>query len=105
MNEQQSYTQSMDVAPVDPEREFSQGQKNPVYGGGGIAGSQARGFLRDPYESGGSFDNVMRQRERAADPFGLRNVNVSSRAMGRTNYASMDIKPPEEVRRAGGIYG
>lgn len=105
MNEQESYTQSIDVAPVDPEREFAQAQKSPVYGGGGISGSQARGFHRDAYESGGSFDNVMRQRERAADPFGTRNIKVDSRAMGRTNYANMDIKPPAEVMKAGGTYG
>lgn len=105
MNEQESYTQSIDVAPVDPEREFAQAQKSPVYGGGGISGSQARGFHRDAYESGGSYDNVMRQRERAADPFGMRNLKVDSRSMARTNYANMDIKPPAEVLKAGGTYG
>jgi len=105
MNEQESYTKSIDVAPVDPEREFAQAQKSPVYGGGGISGSQARGFHRDAYESGGSFDNVMRQRERAADPFGMRNIKVDSRSMGRTKMADMDIKPPDQVLKAGGIYG
>lgn len=104
MNEQQSYTQSIETAPVDPEREFHRQTTDSGYGAG-IAGSQGRSFVRDPYESGGSFDNTLRQRERAADPFGLRNIRVDSRSMGRTKMASMDITPPEEVRKAGGIYG
>jgi hypothetical protein len=104
MNEKESYTQSLATAPVNPDRDFHRQMSDSGYGAG-IAGSQGRSFARDPYESGGSFDNTMRQRERAADPFGLRNVRVDSRSMGRTKMASMDINPPEEVRKAGGIYG
>lgn len=104
MNEEQSYTQSLATTPVNPERDFARQTSDGGYAGG-IAGSEGRSFARDPYESGGSYDNVLRQRERAADPFGLRNISVSSRSVGRTNMANMDIKPPEEVRKSGGIYG
>jgi hypothetical protein len=104
MEENQSYTQAMQTTPVNAERQFAQAQKS-LYGGGGIAGSEARGFIRDPYESGGAFDNPMRERERAADPFGLRNVRVDSRNTNRTRMASMEISPPAEVLKAGGIYG
>lgn len=104
MKEQQSYTQSLETAPVNPERDFHRQTSDGGYAAG-IAGSQGREFARDPFESGGIYNNTMRQRQAAQDPSHLRNIRVDSRSMGRTNYASMDIKPPEEVKRAGGIYG
>lgn len=111
MNEQQPYTQSLETAPINPDRDFHR----QTTGGGyeaGIAGSQGRSWTRDPYQSGGSFDNYARKRVQAADPFGLRNVgNINSRTLNRTNqpnqptqYASMEISPPQEVLRAGGLY-
>lgn len=103
MNEQQPYTQSLEAAPINPDRDFHR----QTTGGGyeaGIASSQGRSITRDPYESG---DYALRKREQAADPFGLRNVgNITSRTLNRTNqptqYASMEISPPQEVLRAGG---
>ena len=105
MNEKDPYTQSLDVAPVNPERDFHRQTSDGGYAGG-IAGSEGRGFARDAFESGGIFDNTMRQRERAADPMGTRNVKVGSRSMARTNYADMSIEPPAQVLKSGGgIYG
>jgi hypothetical protein len=105
MNENQPYTQSMEVAPVDPERDFARSTKDPY--ALGIAGSPGRSFSRPAYESGGGFDNVMRQREmaqRTLDPASALNT-VNSRSMTRTQYPDMAIKPPQEVMKSGGIYG
>lgn len=105
MNENQSYTQPMDVSPIDPERDFARSMKDPY--SLGIAGSPGRSFSRDAYEGGGSFDNTMRQREmaqRTLDPNSALNT-VNSRSMTRTQYPDMAIKPPQEVMKAGGIYG
>jgi len=102
MNERQSYTQSVQNAPVDPDREFTRQMKDGGYEAG-IAGSQGRQFSRPTYESGGAYDNVLRRREMAEDPFGLRNLRPASRATTRTAYASMDISPPPDVLKAGGM--
>ena len=105
MEQNQPYTQSMDVAPVNPERDFARQMKDGGYAGG-IAGSEGRSFARDPFESGGIINNVQRQRQMAMDPFGVeRNLsayNVNSR--NKTRMASMDINPPAEVMKAGGTY-
>lgn len=105
MEQNQPYTQSMQVAPVNPEREFARQMSDGGYAAG-IAGSEGRGFARDPYESGGIVDNTMRQRQMAQDPAHLRNLaayNVNSRT--KTRMASMEIAPPAQVLKAGGTYG
>jgi len=92
----------MKVEPIDSEREFFRQMKDGGYEAG-IAGSQGRGIVRDTYESGGIANNQMRRREMAEDPFGMRNLRPASRATTRTQYASMDISPPADVMKAGGM--
>ena len=101
MEQNQPYTQSMEVSPVDEERAFARQMKDGGYAAG-ISGSAGRGFARDPYESG---DTAMMRRQRAQDPLGLRNVQVNSRANTRTQYAPMEISPPADVLKAGGTNG
>jgi hypothetical protein len=105
MEQNQPYTMPMDVAPINPDRDFARQMSDGGYAAG-IAGSQGRSIARDPYESGGIVDNPMRSRQRAEDPLGLRNVaaySVNSR--NKTRMASMEIAPPAEVLKAGGING
>jgi hypothetical protein len=104
MEQNQPYTQSMDVAPVNPERDFARQMSDGGYAVG-IAGSEGRSFARDPFESGGIINNVQRQRQMAQDPFGLKNISAYSvNSRNKTRMASMDINPPAEVMRAGGTY-
>lgn len=104
MNEKDPYTQALETAPVNPDRDFALAQKAPVYKGGSIANDN-RSWFRDPGESG-HIDNTMRKREMASDPLGMRNISVDSRSMSRAKFANMEIKPPADVLKAGkGIYG
>ena len=73
MEQQSSYTGAIEVQPVNAERDFARSMEQGGFGTG-ISGSPGREFARSPYESGGTFNNVMRQREFAQDPSHLRNI-------------------------------
>lgn len=90
------YTQALTDAPVNPEREFARQMSDGGYAGG-IAGSQGRSFARDAYESGGAFDNTLRQRQRAEEELNLGSKIVGSRNMSRPNWARMQITPPASI--------
>ena len=104
MQEQSSYTSSLEVQPINAERDFARSMEQGGFGTG-ISGSPGREFARSPYESGGTFNNVMRQREMAQDPSHLRNIKPPTRATTRTSYAPMSINAPGEINDGGGLYG
>lgn len=100
VNENQPYTSALNVNPVDPERDFARSIKDGGYEAG-IAGSQGRTFARDPYEGGGAVDNVLRQRQMAEESLDL-SRKITSRNMQRANWASMDLKTPENIGHSDG---
>jgi len=89
------YTQSMASDSINPDRDFARSQQM------GIAGSPSREWDRE--SEAGIIGNRARAMRVARDPSHL--GNIGSRNLTRTQYASMDIAPPAEVRRAGNTYG
>ena len=87
------YTQSMETSSINPDRDFARSQQM------GISGSPSREWDRE--SEGGIIGNRARAMRIARDPSHL--GNIGSRNMSRTQYPSMEIPPPAEVLKAGGI--
>ena len=86
------YTQSMETADIDPNRRYAiskqMGQASPH-----------RTWERDPYEQGITGNTP---RELGAAQNYARGYRIDSRNLTRTQYPSMEITPPAQVRKAGG---
>ena len=93
MEQQGPYTQSMASESINPDRDFARSQDM------GISGSPSREWDRE--SEAGIIGNRARSMRIARDPSHL--GNISSRNLSRTKYASMEIPPPAQVLKAGGI--